>query len=207
MTRNKKNLIVPSIDAMCEELGFKKKKYDRYDRPFNEDFTDRLKFSYNYFGSKDYVYVGLDYCVNNLRLMELYKRLWDFEGDLIPSMISNISWRGSNPREYFWGVSKDADVNSVITGIRHNIISQGYKFFDEFHDWNYLCEKIIQGLVPCNDRLGYGACALYLRDGKIKAIEYYEEGIKRAREKFEKLGRKLREEEYQPFRDNLKKLP
>ena len=206
MTRNKKNLIIPSIDEMCAELGFQKKKYGRYDRPFNEDFTDRLEFSYSYFGSKDYVYVDMNYGINNLILMDLYKKLWEYEGEIIPSMIGINCWYDRKGFD-FWGVSEETDVKTVIKSIKERIKENGYIFFDKYHDWDFLCEKLIEGKVSCNDTPGYGACALYLNGKRQEAINYYEGKIKKAKEKFEKLGRKLREEEYQPFRDNLKKLP
>lgn len=210
MTKNKKSLIIPSIDAMCAELGFTKvHKYHRYDRPFGEEFTDSLSFGYSYFGSKEYIYVNMLYGVDNKLLVDLNNKLHEYRGVNIASMIriNAWNWKGTDKKDFFWNVTANTDINSVIAEIKTNIITRGYEFFDKYHDWDYLCEMIITGKVPCIDTPGYGACALYLNGKKQEAIDYYEGRIKMAKEKFEKLGRKLREEEYQPFRDNLKKLP
>jgi len=170
-----------NLVAICNRIGFKKKKY-YFIKHINDDVIATLHFGIATHKEKGHIYVNVTVGVSHKKIENLYAQLTENRNLLLQSTIgSQIGYLMPENSFKEWNFAENADNSSVYEDILKNIQIYGFAYYDKMKDFDNLFEAIekrVPGLLnQARDR--YLPILYYLKGDKQKGLKVIDEAIER----------------------------
>lgn len=190
------------LKIMCQEMGFKKFKYD-YQKPINDNFCVNIMFTCASYQIKYHILVAPSIGIISNQIENIFEQCAELTcvKDHDATIQTNLGYLMPQKNYIEWDYSEQSDPNVIFSEMRETIERYGYPFYDRYSDMDNITDAIKSGkfhTTKHRDLLLSIIC--YLRNDKAMALKYLDSLVKK---RMDQRGLEIFEKR---FNENFRKL-
>ena len=166
---------------MCKEIGFKKKQYLFFIKPYTENVIAVLGFGIYTHQMPGHVFVGPFVAVTYKDVEELFCKLCGIDNPVFDfTFLKQIGY--VMPEDSFkeWDMVEGSDNTGVFEDLFKHIKTYGFEYFEKMKDFNNLFQTFeIRGSVVDVSRDRRLPILYYLKGEKEKGLKFIEDALER----------------------------